>query len=336
MINTNISQNNIFYDLYNDLSLLCENSKNYIIKNVKKITAPLSSSKPLALITKLANKTLALANSLRSEPFVPLLGRVLEDFGSVLSLGSFVGTLAGLFPSVGNDNLDESELASSVGDATKITLSRVRVKRRRYNLSRVNEAIVNRVKNCLEKTHTDQAIRADLQAFLIDKGIDQAFAARIAGAIRIQQKEKPLIEKIYSTLYLVPGVAGVLGTLDKWGIISLAKLAMKIGNIPVFGTLAKIGLKRIASYFFLGATTLRFGYNIYKLLNVQIKVWEAKEGSREHKKAIEERTEELWATFLCGLNLVGVVVPLILTVNPPMLIAYEIFVAALTLANELS
>lgn len=337
MIKTDVNINGDTHSFYDGIGVFSESSKNFLVKKVKKIITPLSSSQPLNFVTKIANKTLALANYFRSEPLVPIVGRALEDAAAILTLGSFTNTLVNLIPFLGKDNLDEAKLVASVADATSRFICQSEgVSPERVVLEKkLNKQIVKQVKFCLDQTNSNRDVRKELADFLVGKGINQDQASKIALSIQIQEKKKSLIERIYSNIYLIPGALGALGTLDKWKLINLADLATKLGNIPVFGAIVKIGLKPISLYSFLAATTLRFGDNVNKLYRVQIKVRQAKEGSAEQVKAIEERMKLIWTTTLCGLSLVGGLVPLILSVNPAVLITYDLFVATLGLVNVL-
>ncbi len=310
----------------NYFSGFIESGKNYGMKQVKKIISPLSSSGPLNYVVKLINKSLALANYIKCDSLMPIFGRTLEGAGEVIGVGGFLNFVCTYIPFVNKDNLDEEGLKKSIDFSSSGLGNEV--------IDKWINRIVKQVKVGFDKTNSEDALRAGLKDYLVKKGLDSNLSASIANSITIRQKSKDNIEKVYTALFFAPLFSSFYSTLEKWQFITFtAELTEKIGKVPVLKYAAQIGLRKIALYATVPARILKFGHSCNKLYNCQVKVWNAKDGDLE--KALEARTKEIWNSSIAALDLGGTVVPLVVAVNPGLMLAYEAAGAAIGLANSL-
>lgn len=307
--NSDKSSNNFNYSMWDE-------SRDCAVKYLKKTFSPLSSSAPVVYAVDISRKLISLANYYKPEPVLPVFCRHLEGAAELLEVTAFINIAMIFLPSVSSDNLDEEELKNSIdlSDLTPGDISKEKWTKR----------VVKQVKTSMDKTYSQRKVREEVAASLVKKGLNPDFAHKIAESMHLTKKQKPLIEKIYLSCFVVPGLSTVLNNLDKWKFIDLAWYAGKIGNIPLIGFVASIGLRPIALGFALTGLTLKLGHCGYKLYHAQVKVWKADKNAEDYAKVVEERTKEIWATAATGLTITGIVVPLMVSINVPGLILFGV------------
>lgn len=149
-------------------------------------------------------------------------------------------------------------------------------------------------------------------------------AEYIANTITIQQKERPITQLFSTACFTTADLMGNALTLKRWGIIDLSDYAAQVGNQSrvlafvmkysigsVIGTIASAGL--IIS---VGDATYRVVIHAYK----QYKSSDTAE--REH--AYQELRKAMFDMVSTGLDLANVGVPLLFSLNPPVLVGMAI------------
>lgn len=317
---------------------------NYVVKKAKYTVAPLSSSLPLTFAVKIADRSLKLASYIKQTAVFPNMAKTLEGTTDVLGIGASLNLILGLLPCLPITNLDEEKLKESIA-IDQLDLTNV-------SAEKWQNRVLKQVKASLNRSYTTRNVRIELEKFLIDKGLGAEQAAHIAGSIIIQAKSRHLAEKMYLACFLLPGVNTIVNTLEKWNLIQMASWSAKIGNIPavnlivkkigdmyvvslVAKTVAKLGLRQIALYSALLGLTIKGSYEASSLIKAQMTICMSDKNSPEYAKAITERTKQIWSFSITGLGLAGGVVPLFLSVNPALLLSYEIGAAAISFANAL-
>jgi hypothetical protein len=288
---------------FNYVSTTLESGKNYGVRQLKKVVSPATG--PIIHVSNIINKTLTLANYVKCDSLLPIFARSLVGFNEILGIGGFLSQVCAFVPVVNEDNLDEEVLKESLDFSTYPLPDAVREK--------WVKRIVKQVKVLLNKTSTEAALRKELEEYLVNKGLDANFAARISQfsehekSMVIKQKDKYLIEKIYQRLFLVSSFSKFYSTLENWQVIQFTEsLTTKLGKVPLLSKVTSVGLRSISYYSLMITVTLKLGHNGYKLYQAQVKVWQA--DLSELAKSKEARTKEIWNASISLLTFVGIAV----------------------------
>ena len=311
-----------------------EAKKNSLIRKIRSVTAPMSLSLPFYYFINLFNKAIKLQENLSGGSFLPLVGKSIEGMSDIARLGNFIFLTTGLFPHISQKRIDIAALEKS------ITLPQEILEEKRWK-----NRIVKQVKISAETRNTLSSIRQDIAIMVARKaGKDKLEAETLnrlqnsVDQLTIRLKDKPTVEKVYTAFFFTSGLCGVVKTLSKWQLINLSKISLKIGNSKAIKITSKIvgskitrsiallGISEIGKIATLIGSTIKITYDSY--LQQRINKAEDAEGITKLKK---ERAEKIWTISLIALSIIGTLIPLVLSVNPIVLLTYEIAVLSLGL-----
>lgn len=326
--------NSFFQPLISNL----ESKKNSLIRKIRSVTAPMSLSLPFYYFINLFNKAIKLQENLSGGSFLPLVGKSIEGMSDIARLGNFIFLTTGLFPHISQKRIDVAALEKS------ITLPQEILEEKRWK-----KRIVKQVKISAETRNTLSSIRQDIAAMVARKaGKDKLEAETLThlqnsvNQLTIRLKDKPTVEKVYTAFFFTSGVCGVVKTLNKWQLINLSKISLKIGNSKAIKITSKIvgskitrsiallGISEIGKIATLIGSTIKITYDSYQLCHLQQRINKA-EDAEEISKLKKERAEKIWTISLIALSIIGTLIPLVLSVNPIVLLTYEIAVLSLGL-----
>jgi len=317
-----------------------EEAKNFLLRKVKVIVSPLSFSLPIAYVLSIASKSLKVANYFRSDVFLPGLVKSLEGTTSIIGAGAFINSTIGFIPWLTDSNLDE--------DVLKVSIHEILEKNKVNSPEIWSKRVVKQVKISLQKGCTKNGVKEEVAEMLIRKktAMSEAAVRTFAKEIKLESKSKHVLEKISTFFFYVSSTNSVLRTCEKWDLISLSEISQRMGSSRLATSITQVTSKlpncfgiltvgNLVRFSGLSGMSVKIVYDSYKLYQAQKGVSESADKSTEQARFLKERISKIWSVALGGLIILGIVAPLILIINPVILLTYEIAVGVLGLVNAL-
>lgn len=168
-------------------------------------------------------------------------------------------------------------------------------------------------------------VREALRNKLLDRHIEIVKVDEIVQGITIKQKERPLALIVASIFFTIVDVLDNAVTLDKWGILSLSKIAAELGKFPVLGFVMKVGIDTAIGIFASAALLVTFGNATYRAYKNAKKIY-------QNTDADPAKMEKAYKKFRAAIidmvsnftDLIATSVPLIFSRNPAVLIAFAL------------
>lgn len=153
---------------------------------------------------------------------------------------------------------------------------------------------------------------------------DPAKAEAIANRVIVQQKERPLTQRLYMVCFTIADLGGNILTLKKWNILDLSHIAASIGSqSPVFMFIVDLGAETVLGVVASAGLVLVVGEATYRTIIHGMKLYNATD-PEERKKAYQEFRNAGLDLLAGGTDLVYVAAPLLFALNPPAIVALAI------------
>jgi hypothetical protein len=206
-----------------------------------------------------------------------------------------------------NAYYSQDEVRNVIKKATKEQLDQL-ITNQRFEHTSVDEA---------EET-ANQVARAEEIAELITK------------QVTIQRKACPLTERVSMACFTIASIGSNILTLQKWEVLSLAKLATSIGSQSrAFMFVFNLGGAVILGTFTIAGTLVNIGEASYRATRKSIKYYRLikavdKDPEKQQKVYLKIR-KALTDILVGGIDLVSTIAPLAFTLNPLTLAGLAIF-----------
>lgn len=161
-----------------------------------------------------------------------------------------------------------------------------------------------------------------IQTSLIGQGYQENQIQSITSRVIIQQKSRPLIQLISSAIFTLTDLGDNLLTLKKWNVLDLSHIAASIGSKSrVFAFIAKRGVDTVLGVGSAAGLVLVVGETAYRTVKQGMNYYSSDDKT---KQAYQDLRKTLLDLLSSSLDLAATAAPLLMTLNPPVLVAMAI------------
>ncbi|WP_068467019.1 hypothetical protein [Candidatus Protochlamydia phocaeensis] len=288
----------------------------------KTISNPSAGKKAL----QLASKGIALLDYAYNKTHCPELVRSMKGGIELIEFYGLFKTVVYWINPLTKANIDEKRLRASLNAALKTHLSTVTEDRRQTIATNVFNDVLKGSENYLNESDVRKAFQKSLRNHWCTAGQ----AEQIANQLKVTQKPRPTLQVLSAVCFTITDTAGAIMTLKKWGVISesmlaeAGKIAAQIGGqTRVFAFVAQFGVEQVLGVVVCAGQVFSLGDAAYRLVQAQLDI---NRGGTEDalKKARLVRTRAIWDLVTTGLDLTATAVPLLVVVNPPVVIGLSL------------
>lgn len=210
--------------------------------------------------------------------------------------------------------IDQGILSQSLNDA--LNNLRIPNKRRKKNAEEITKEVMETAKSAKNHAEFYKVLKTSLKNqgytdFQVEKFIEKA---------KINIKSRPLMEVLNKLCSTSSNFGTNLITLQKWKLVNLAELASNIGSqMPLLRPLFVYSIESTVKFFSVSGQAINSMNAIYNLGKIQFKIMKS-QSDKSLEGMFLKRKQALWDIAANGTDLVNTVLPIFVSLNPPILI----------------
>lgn len=179
-----------------------------------------------------------------------------------------------------------------------------------------------------ETFYSQDEVREAIKQKLIELEYKPDAAERIANRVTVQQKARPITLLFTSACFTFLDFSNNVMALKKWNIIDLSKTAFEIGSKSrVFTFVVELGPQVVFGTVASAALIVTFGEAAVRMFNA-LKAYNEVNGKEPGGKEAAEAWQLVRSAILdmlsSGTDLLSTAVPLLFSVNPPLVAAFAL------------
>jgi hypothetical protein len=295
-----------------------------IIANIQGAKKTVANPDIIKKILDLLSKVIEGANYASGKVYYPDLARSMKGGVEIINFFNLFKTAVYWINPLDEKNIDKAHLQKTLDQTLQNYLGFLSEK----DYQNLSNQLMKEVLQDSIYLNQKQMLRA-FEKSLIAHGY-KSNAQVIVRNLVIIQKSRPKLEVLSKVCFTVSNSLSTILVLKKWGVLDvgellqLGKIAAELGkHSKVFFFIAQVGLKPIIGVVGCVGDSIVFVNSIHNLIKAQSAMTHAHTQEMQTKARLA-RTQAIWDIATAGLNLTSSALPLLLAVNPPIVIGLSI------------